>query len=223
MVGMKATKHNILGSDYVGAFCICTDAYTIIPEMVGNSLKHIVEETFGTEVFTGKLSNSDLLGIFGRANSNGLVLSNTTYEAEITELKRSKSINIGVIESDLNAVGNNIITNDKVAFINPEYSPKAAKEVSDVLGVEVFPMKIGYFKTLGSSNILTNRGMALNNTVSDEQKERIEEMLGIKTTRTTANTGSLNIGIAAVANSNGIMTGNSTTGFELARLIQTLE
>jgi translation initiation factor 6 len=164
-----------------------------------------------------------MLGIFGRANSNGIVLSNIVYEEEIRALGRPNGVNAAVIESDLNAVGNNIMANDKVAFINPEYSPKAAKEISDVLGVEVFPMKIGYFKTLGATNILTNKGMALNNTVSDEQKERIEEMLGIKTIRTTANTGSLNIGIATLANSSGILVGSSTTGFELARLMQTLE
>ncbi len=223
MEGMGSAKHNILGSDYVGAFCITTDSYTIIPNGVGKSIKEIVEDTLKTEVFSAKLANSDLLGIFGRANSNGIVLSNTVYEEEMRALGNPNGANIAAIESDLNAVGNNIMANDKVAFINPEYSPKAAKEIGDVLGVEVFPMKIGYFKTLGATNILTNKGMAINNTVSDEQKEKIEEMLGIKTVRTTANTGSLSIGIAALANSYGILVGNSTTGFELARLIQTLE
>lgn len=65
--------------------------------------------------------------------------------------------------------------------------------------------------------------MAVNNTISDEEKDYIENILKVKTTRTTANTGSLSIGISAIANSNGILAGDSTTGFELARLIETLE
>ncbi len=221
---MEVAKHKIFGSDYVGAFCISSDNYTIIPHRMKRTLITLIEETLKTECATTSLSDDHLLGIFGRANSNGIVLSNMVYDEELLKLKKSlSSIRVGRVNSDLNATGNNIITNDKIAFVNSDYTLNAIKEISDILGVEVLPMNIGKFKTVGASNILTNKGMAINNTVSDEEKESIEDIIKVKTTRTTANMGSLNIGISAVANSKGILTGDATTGFELARLIETLE
>ena len=221
---MEVARHNIFGSDYVGAFCISSDHYTIVPQGTKHNIITIIEETLKTECVTLTLSNDDLLGVFGQANSNGVVLSDLTYDEEVIKLKKSlSSIRVGIVNSDLNATGNNIIANDKIAFVNSDYSKSAVKEISDILGVEALPIKIGKFKTIGASNILTNKGMAVNNTISDEEKDYIENILKVKTTRTTANTGSLSIGISAIANSNGILAGDSTTGFELARLIETLE
>lgn len=184
----------------------------------------MVSKTLGTACVTATIGNSDILGIFGRANSNGIILSNLANDDEV-ELLRKKlpGINVGVVHSDLNAVGNNVIANDKIAMVNPEYSKSAAAEISDILGVEVLPTRIGGYGTIGATNILTNRGMAINNNTTDEEKQRIERILGVSTIRTTANTGSLNIGIAAMANSKGLVVGDSTTGFEMARLMETLE
>ena len=39
---------------------------------------------------------------------------------------------------------------------------------------------------------------------------------------TTANTGSLSIGLAVIANSKGVVIGNSTTGFEIVRIVNGL-
>lgn len=221
---MEVAKHRVLGSDFVGAFCITTDRYSLIPNGVGRSLADIMRETLRTDPLTVMLANSDMLGVFGRGNSNGIVLSNLVHKEEVDSLRGMlPDIRVGVIESDLNAIGNNILANDRIAFVDDEYSPKDVREIGDALGVEVMPISIGSFRTLGANNILTNRGMALNNTVSDEEKERLESILGVKTVRTTANSGSLSIGISVLANSYGLIAGNLTTGYELARITETLE
>ncbi len=222
--GLEAAKRKILGSDYVGAFCIPSDRYVIVPVGMTASTRSAVSKTLGVECLTATIGNSDILGIFGRANSNGLALSSLASETEVAHLKRRLPyINIGIVHSDLNAVGNNIIANDRIAMVNHEYQRSAIAEIGDILGVEVLPIQIGGHGTVGATNILTNRGMAINNNTTDDEKEKIEHILGVNTIRTTANTGSLNIGIAAAANSSGIIVGDSTTGFEIARLMETLE
>jgi len=131
-------------------------------------------------------------------------------------------INVEILKSNLNALGNDILANDKFAIVNPEYSSEAVKQIRDVLGVEVLSMQIGEFKTVGANNILTNKGLLINNNATDEQMAKINKFVGLNSTRTTANVGSLAIGLSVVANSKGALIGEDTTGFELARIIQSL-
>ena len=84
-------------------------------------------------------------------------------------------------------------------------------------------MQIGGYKTVGANNILTNKGLVINNKATDLEQKEWEEKTGFKTIRTTANTGSLAIGLSVVANTKGVVAGESTTGFELNRIIQGLE
>ena len=92
-----------------------------------------------------------------------------------------------------------------------------------MLDVETVRMEIGGFHTVGANNILTNKGFVLNNRASEEEKERVEGILGMKVEQSTANTGSVNIGLCVVANSKGMMAGEATSGYELARIAESLE
>ena len=132
-------------------------------------------------------------------------------------------MHIEIIKSNLNAIGNNVLVNDKVAIVNPEYSNEAVKQMEDVLDVEVIREQIGMFKTVGANNVITNKGMLINNETSDEQKERIDKLTGFESVRTTANVGFLGIGLSIAANSYGVVIGEDTTGFELGRIMEALE
>jgi translation initiation factor 6 len=164
------------------------------------------------------------VGLFSKANSNGIILSNLTLDEEVEALKRHRlGINIGVLESDLNAIGSNILANDRIAIINPDYSQKDAKDIGDVLGVEVVRAQIDGFKTVGANNILTNKGLVINNKAMDEEKAEWDKLTGFDSVRSTANTGTLSVGLSAIANSSGIIAGDNTTGYELARIVDALE
>jgi translation initiation factor 6 len=70
---------------------------------------------------------------------------------------------------------------------------------------------------------MTNKGFVVSNRITDADKERLDGLSGFESTRTTANTGSLYVGLAAVANSKGVVVGESTTGYELQRIVDGLE
>ena len=137
--------------------------------------------------------------------------------------EQSLDINISVLESGLNAVGNNILANDKIAIVNPDFDAVAVQSISDALGVETVKDEIGGFKTVGANNILTNRGLVITNNATDAQKAKVDRITGFNSISTTANTGALSLGLSVVANSKGIVVGDSTTGFELARIMEGLE
>ncbi len=122
------------------------------------------------------------------------------------------------INSGANALKNNILANDKIAIVNPEYSRKDAAEIEDVLDVEVIRMKIANSSTVGASNILTNKGIVVNSRASEEEVKELEKIVNLHAEQATANTGSVYIGLSAVANTKGLVIGDETTGYEIARM-----
>ena len=113
--------------------------------------------------------------------------------------------------------------NDRIAIVNPDFKQEDISVIRDIFGVEVIKQAIGGFRTVGANNILTNKGFIINNRAGDDEKAKLDKLLGFESMRTTANTGSLNIGLAALANSGGLVVGEETTGYELARIMDGLD
>ncbi len=221
---MGTAKYNIRGSDYVGVFAAVTDRYLFIGRGTPEKPRGIIAENLAIEPIEFTVSGTELIGLFARANKNGILISALIEDYELEHLNAQKlGINIGVLKSGLNAIGNNILANDKIALVNPEYSHAEMQQIKDVLGVEVIKAEIGGFKTIGANNILTNKGMVINNRAADVEKDHIDKLTGFNSVRTTANTGSLSVGLSAVANSNGLVAGDTTTGYELARIMDALD
>lgn len=219
---MGAIRYNIFGSDYVGAFAACTERYIFIGSGIGDKAGRLMEETLDTQAIPMQVCGTDFIGVFCRANSNGIAVSELAYADDLRSLK-GVDLKIQVIDSDLNAIGNNVLANDKIAVINPDYSRLAEKQIADALDVEIIRASIGGYKTVGANNILTNKGMLINNRSTDTEKEQIDKLTTFDSIRTTANTGSVAIGLSVLANSKGIVAGNTTTGYELVRIMQGLE
>lgn len=216
---MRIARLAIEGNSFVGAFGIATDKFALLCNNVSERKVKIVEDTLQVKVAKAVIDNSKLIGIYAMANSNGMLLPFTSYNSEVDHIKKElKEFNIDIFKSDMNALRNNILANDKIAIINPYYSSKEEQEISDVLGVETIKKEIGGFSTVGANNIVTNTGLVLNNRVTDDEKREIEEIFHLKSEQSTANLGSLTIGLSVIANSNGAIVGDATTGFELARI-----
>lgn len=220
---MGVSKFNIKGTSYVGAFAMATDKHVFIGNGASPHVIGAISKALDVKPIIISIFDTDMIGILARANSNGILVSRVIGERELSELRRQKpDCRIGVLESGLNAIGNNILANDKIAIINPDYDKQAEKEIADTLSVEVVKDQVGGFKTVGAANILTNKGLVINNNATDEQKEKIDRLAGFDSIRSTANTGSLSIGLGVVANSSGIAAGEETTGYELARIMEAL-
>ncbi len=215
---MNLLKRNINGNSYVGAFSSSSEDITLISRGVSTKDEAIIRETLGTEVFRISVSGSNLVGIYSVLNSNGILLPEMIYTEEMKELNNLKDkLRIGTLKSDMNALGNNILANDKIAIINPNFQRAEAEVIADVLDVEIIRMAVGGYETVGANNILTNNGMVLNNFASDSEIEEAKS-LADNVSQSTANLGSVFIGLASVANTKGLMVGEDTTGFELARM-----
>jgi translation initiation factor 6 len=221
---MEAAKYRVFGSDHIGVFATATDDLLFSGAGLTKNSKDMLAKVLGVRCIEMTVWGSDLVGLFSRANSNGMVLSNLMLEHEIESLKKMDlDINISVIESDLNALGNNILANDKIAIINPDYSEKDKQDIADALDVEVMKGKMDGYKTVGANCILTNTGLVINNKGTAQEKNEWDEFSGFDSVRTTANTGAFSIGLSVIANAKGVVAGDATTGYELARIMEALE
>lgn len=220
---MSTVKCQIDGSDYIGAFATSTDKLTFVAWNVKQTALELITKTLGTRCISVSMGGTDLVGLLSRANSNGIALANIVSDEEVSIIKKKcAGMRVEKIKSDVNAIGNNVLANDKIAVVNPEYSQAETRQISDVLGVEVVRADVGGFSTVGANNILTNRGFVINNRSTDEQKSRLDKVTGFDSIRTTANRGGLSLGIATIANSRGLLVGDETTGFELTRMMEAL-
>ena len=220
---MDAAKCQVNGSDYIGAFATTTDKYTFVPFGMPAKITEMIKRVLKTECISIPINGTELVGLFSRANSNGIALSNIASEEDVKLINDlNLGVNVAVIKSNINAIGNTVLANDRIAIVDSEYTDMEARQIGDVLGVEVVKSEIGGFKTVGATNILTNGGFVINNRGTDHEKGRLDRITGFESVRTTANTGSLSIGLASVANSNGLLVGDETTGFEMNRILEAL-
>ncbi len=221
---MGIEKLRILGNDYIGAWGVATDKFFIVGNGASEGEKGIIEKTLKVEGIRASVGGSGFIGLYVAANSKGILLPYGTEHHELEALKKLiPGVQVRIMETDYNALRNNILANDKLAIINPNYSQEEEKVIADVLDVETHRLKIANYHTVGAHNILTNKGVVVNNRAEEKDVEEIEEITGMKAEQSTANLGSLSIGICVMANSKGLVVGRATTGFELSRIAESLE
>jgi translation initiation factor 6 len=220
---MGTAKATIGNNDYIGAFGLATDSFILVSSRATKSERSILEDNLMVKVHGMSVDGSGLIGVYIVANSNGILVPEMIDSRELHALRYAfPNIRVDVISTSLNALRNNILSNDKVAFINHQYSPAESKKIEDALGVEVIRRQIGSFDTVGANNILTNKGAVLNNSATDDDIEFVKSRIGC-ISQSTANTGSSSIGLCAISNSKGVVVGGKTTGFELVRISEGLD
>jgi translation initiation factor 6 len=216
-----AIKLSFNGDPNIGMYGIATDSFCILGQSVQK--KHIakIEKTLGVPVYQIKLYGTDLVGIFAVGNSNGIIVPHVTFESELKELKKLP-IKVHIMKTQKTALTNNILCNDKVAFVSKEYSKEEVKQIKDALKVKVIQVDVAETPFPGSCGALTNKGAIFNQNAADAEIEKIEKALGQEVGLGTVNMGNGFMGSGIIANSNGFLAGKLSSGFEIVRIDESL-
>ncbi len=212
-------KGEIQGSPFVGVYAACNDSIVILPTQVDNS--EVFQRTLKVEVYKTLLGGSPLIGSLMVLNSRGAVITNFASEEDVGFL--FDKLNILFIEDRINAVGNDILVNDKAAMVHVDFDRDTIKLIEEALEVEVVKGTIGGIKTVGSAAVVTNKGMIVHPQVSDDEIDFLKDLFGVPVYITTANYGSLYLGASVVANSHGAVVGESSTNVEVDRIENALD
>jgi len=216
----EVLKFNILGNPNVGVYIHATDTYALIPPKLGEREVNVIREALGVDlVVESTIFNMKLLGVLVAGNSNGLLIPRTVTDDEYSVLKKSlRDVNIAVVDSVENALGNLIVASDRAAIVYPYFEPHTVKVIEDNLGVEVHRMTIGGMSVVGSLLVVTGRGGLVCPEASEEEVKTISSIFKVPVIQGTVNFGVSFIRAGLVANSNGALVGEDTTGPELARI-----
>jgi translation initiation factor 6 len=206
----------ISGSPNIGVYSKATDNYLIVPSKIATRDYFRISNVLDTNVINSFIGDSILIGVLVAANNHGMILPHYALENEVQYLTEETGVNVKKVESRKTAMGNLILVNDNGAIIDEQLNePKLVNTISDVLNVEVVAGTIMNLPYVGSLAIATNKGVLAHPMILDEEKALIEDVLRVPVERGTINGGVPYVSSGMIANINGVVVGNLTTGPEL--------
>lgn len=213
-------KLSILDSDFIGVYSRVWNDIALIPKTVPEGAEKEFEQVLGVRAIRTMIDNSYLIGCMSVVNSNGIILSGSDGNEVSKEAYGDR--NVLYLKDKINAIGNDILTNDRSAMIHKAFTESSRKKIEDTLGVEVIKETIGNVKTVGSVGVATNKGMLVSPEVTEDELKEISQFFKVNVRPGTANFGSVFVGSSILANSKGIFVGRATTPIEIGRIDDSL-
>ncbi len=167
------------------------------------------------------IADSSIIGSLLMMNSHGVVV--TEFADEATQrLIAGQRLKVFPIKDVINAAGNDILANDHGALVHPDLKAATVKKIGETLGVPVHKGTIAQLGTVGMAAVVTNKGCLCHPKVTTEEKQLMEKVFEVEVMIGTVNHGFPMIGSGLVANSQGAIIGNMTTGIEMGRIEEAL-
>ena len=218
---MDVRKTAIERNPFLGLFLRANESLALAPIGLPEKTQRQLEEGLGVTVVKLLVNQSNLLGIYCALNSKGIIVPSFA-EAKEVQLLKDQGLNVYKLDSQWGAAGNNILVNDHAALINPALPSTEAKKIADCLGVEAAQGYVSGIPTVGSINVVTNKGLLAYNRITDIELKRLESLFKVTGLMGSANLGVPFVGIWMVANTNGALMGDMTSGVEVQRTFHAL-
>ncbi len=218
----KVAKLDINRNPFIGLYLAASENAVIYSNFLQERTISTIVDTLKPKITcVTSIGSSYLTGLFSVLNSNGIVVPKFTEDQEISRIKKELGINVYKLDDRFSAVRNNLLANDNACIVNKKISKTDQMRIRDCLGVEVFPTKTK-LPTVGSINVVTNKGLLGYNDATDEELNWLSSTLKVNAVRGTCNFGTTATSLGIAANSNGAIVGAMSTGFELGTVHQAL-
>ncbi|HEV2316218.1 MAG TPA: translation initiation factor IF-6 [Thermoplasmata archaeon] len=213
---MPVGRATISGSPYLGVYIRTGESVAVVPPSAPANLRRELERLLSVKVFTGTVSESELLGALLAFNSHGVIVGDRLDKVERARLESVGPVS--EIRVRQNALGNNVLANDRGALVHPEFSEEAIRQVREGLKVPVQRGTVAGLGTVGMAAVATNKGVVVHPRTTEAETKVITEALGAPVHKSTANFGVSVVGACLVANSRGFVAGTPTTSVEIVHL-----
>lgn len=212
---------NLSGNPNLGVYISITDSVALVPLNLPEIMEENIKEALEVEVLRTSISGSSLAGALTVGNSNGFLVSRHTMDKEI-EAMQNAGITVEKLPDRFTAAGNIILVNDNGALVSPNLSDKSIEIINKVLEVDAQRATLAGFNILGSVATATNKGALLHPQTKKSEIKLVEDVLKVPADVGTVNRGVGLVGACSIANSNGVLVGEITTGPEMARIEEAL-
>ncbi|MEM1777663.1 MAG: translation initiation factor IF-6 [Acidilobaceae archaeon] len=216
----EVMKLSLNGNPNIGVYIHASDNYVIVPPGVGEKEIKLVSEVLNVDnIVETTIFSMRLIGVLVAGNNNGLLLPRTINDDEYRRIREAlRDINIAVLDTNENALGNLVASNSRAAVIYQYADSKTTKIIEDTLGVEVIKMQICNVSVVGSVLVVTDRGGLVCPEASDDEVKNLNSIFKVPVLQGTVNFGVSFIRVGLIANSMGAIVGEDTTGPEIARI-----
>ena len=211
-------KYDIYRSPNIGIYSKVNDSFIFIPNgFATTKAKNLAEFLKADYIFTS-VANTRLLGPLMVINNNGIMLPRTALDEEVSHLKKSTGLNVDILDTKHNALGNLICVNDKGGIMSPMIPTEFVKKVEDTLGIEVIQKKIARYHQAGAMAVATSRGGIVHPDTEEKDIKIMSEVLGVELEAATINGGIPYVASGILANNKSLVVGTLTNGPELVML-----
>ena len=215
---MGIFKYDVYRSPNVGIYTKCNDDFVFLPNgFAASKAKNLSEFLQADYVFTS-VANTRLLGPLIVVNNKGMLLPRNCLEEELSHLKKSTGLNVDILETKHNAIGNLICVNDKGGIMSPLIPNEFVKKVEDVLGIEVLQKRIAGYHQDGAMAVATSHGGIIHPNTEEDDIKVFSEILGVELEPATINGGTPYLASGILANNKSLVVGTLTNGPELVML-----
>ena len=215
---MDIIKYNVYRGPNLGVYISVNDKIGLVPMGFAETKAEKLSEYLDIEILYTAVANTRLIGALSVMNNKGILLPNTAYQDEFDYLKNDTDLEVGVLDTKFNALGNVICANDKGAVVSPWLSKEDCSKISDVLDVEVIQKKISGFNQTGVVLVANNSGAAIHPEADEEDMKTIANVLGVKIEQSSINNGIPYVSSGILANNHCLVVGSLTTGPEIMML-----
>ena len=215
---MDIIKYDVYRQPNIGVFINVNDTIGLVPMGFAETKANKLAEYLNIEIFHTAIANTMLIGTLSVMNNKGILLPSTAYQDEYDYLKNETDLEVGVLDTKFNALGNVICANDKGAIVSPALSKEDCKIISDVMGVEVLQKKIAGSHLSGVSLKVNNTGGVIHPEAEEKDIKIIEDLLSVNIEQTSINGGIPYVTSGILANNHCIIVGSMTSGSEIINL-----
>ncbi|WP_313693246.1 translation initiation factor IF-6 [Halorarum halobium] len=210
------------GSSYVGVYAhVSTGCLLVRPDADADLVDSLAGE-FGVPAITTTVGGSGTVGALTAGNENGTLVSRQATDREIETIREATDGAVARLPGKLNAAGNVVLANDTGAWVHPDLTDDALAVVADTLDVPVERGSLADVNTVGTAAVANNTGVLCHPQSGEEELEAVEEHLDVYADLGTVNYGAPLVGSGLLANDDGYVIGEDTTGPELGRIEDTL-
>ena len=116
---MDIIKYDIYRGPNIGIFINVNDKFVFIPNGFAKTKAENLAQYLQTECITTPVANTRLLGVLMVLNNHGILLPRTSSPEEIANLRKHTDLNVKILDTKYNALGNLICANDKGGIVSP--------------------------------------------------------------------------------------------------------